>query len=447
MYFPEFMGKEVEPIFGTEKVEYHGQPIGMLVAETFALVNRAVKAVKVTYGKPEVKKIYPTAQDVLKAKADDRIQEMGYSTHGENYDKATGGDVKVKGHFEIGGQYHYYMETQTCLCIPIEDGMDVYSATQWIDLTQMAIARMLKVPQNSLNLFVRRLGGGYGGKGTRATMVACACALAAHLTKRPVRFVMTLEANMEAIGKRYPVISDYEVDVDKNGKIVKLYNEYVHDFGSTFNEAMGHAAEFFSNCYDKSAFKTVAKGVRTDCASNTWCRAPGTTEGVAMIETIMEHIAFATGKDPLEVRIANMPEGMKMIELMPQFRADVEYDTRKKQVEQFNVENRWRKRGIAIVPMRYPLGYFGSLSAIVSIYHDDGTVAISHGGIEMGQGMNTKVAQVVAHILNIPMDKIIVKPSNNLTSPNAICTGGSMTTETVSYVSIQLLNILIVIMT
>lgn len=433
MYFPEFMGKEVEPIFGTEKVEYHGQPIGMLVAETFALVNRAVKAVKVTYGKPEVKKIYPTAQDVLKAKADDRIQEMGYSTHGENYDKATGGDVKVKGHFEIGGQYHYYMETQTCLCIPIEDGMDVYSATQWIDLTQMAIARMLKVPQNSLNLFVRRLGGGYGGKGTRATMVACACALAAHLTKRPVRFVMTLEANMEAIGKRYPVISDYEVDVDKNGKIVKLYNEYVHDFGSTFNEAMGHAAEFFSNCYDKSAFKTVAKGVRTDCASNTWCRAPGTTEGVAMIETIMEHIAFATGKDPLEVRIANMPEGMKMIELMPQFRADVEYDTRKKQVEQFNVENRWRKRGIAIVPMRYPLGYFGSLSAIVSIYHDDGTVAISHGGIEMGQGMNTKVAQVVAHILNIPMDKIIVKPSNNLTSPNAICTGGSMTTETVSY--------------
>ncbi|XP_062544108.1 aldehyde oxidase 1-like [Armigeres subalbatus] len=433
MYFPDFMGNEVEPIFCAEKVEYHGQPIGMVVAETFALVNRAVKAVKVTYGKREVAKLYPTVQDVLQAKANDRIKEMSYGTHGDKYDSASGGDVKVKGRFEIGGQYHYYMETQSCVCIPIEDGMDVYSATQWVDFTQIAIARMLKVPQNSLNLYVRRLGGAYGGKGTRATMIACACALAAHLTKRPVRFVMTLEANMEAIGKRYPVIADYEVDVDNDGKIVKLYNEYMHDFGSSFNESMGHAGEFFSNCYDKSVFKTVPKGVRTDCASNTWCRAPGTTEGVAMIETIMEHIAFATGKDPLDVRMANMPEDMKMLELMPQFRADVQYDVRRNQIEQFNEQNRWRKRGIAIVPMRYPLGYFGSLSAIISIFHNDGTVAVSHGGIEMGQGMNTKVAQVVAHILNIPMDKVIIKPTNNLTSPNAICTGGSMTSETVSY--------------
>ncbi|XP_065079502.1 aldehyde oxidase 1-like [Ochlerotatus camptorhynchus] len=433
MYFQEWMGKEVEPIFCADKVEYHGQPIGMIVADTFALANRAIKAVKVTYGKRQVARLYPTAQDVLQAKATDRIEEMSYGTHGENFDKASGGDVKVKGHFEIGGQYHYYMETQTCVCIPIEDGMDVYSSTQWVDLTQMAIARMLKIPQNSLNLYVRRLGGAYGGKGTRATMVACACALAAHFTKRPVRFVMTLEANMEAIGKRYPVISDYDVDVDKNGKIVKLYNEYVHDFGSTFNESMGHAGQFFSNCYDKSVFKTVAKGARTDCASNTWCRAPGTTEGIAMIETIMEHIAFATGKDPLEVRMANMPEDIKMLELMPQFRADVDYDARRKHIDKFNEENRWRKRGIAIVPMRYPLGYFGQLSAIVSVYHDDGTVSVSHGGIEMGQGMNTKVAQVVAHILGIALEKVIIKPTNNLTSPNAICTGGSMTSETVAY--------------
>lgn len=433
MYFSEFMGSDVEEIFCSGTVQYHGQPIGLIVADTFALANRAVKSVKVAYGKTDSVKVYPTAQKVLEAKAHDRLKEMPYGTHGENYDKAAGGELKIKGHFEIGGQYHYYMETQTCVCIPIEDGMDVYSSTQWVDLTQMAIAKMLKVPQNSLNLYVRRLGGGYGGKGTRATMIACACALAAHFTKRPVRFVMTLEANMEAIGKRYPVIADYEVDINKDGKIVKLYNEYVHDFGSNFNESMGHAGEFFGNCYDKSVFKTVAKGAKTDCASNTWCRAPGTTEGIAMIETIMEHVAFATGLDPLKVRMANMPKDLKMLELMPEFRADVEYDARKQQIDQFNTEHRWRKRGIAITPMRYPLGYFGSLSAIVSIFHDDGTVAISHGGIEMGQGMNTKALQVAAHTLGIAMEKISIKPTNNLTSPNAICTGGSMTSETVSY--------------
>ncbi|XP_058459564.1 uncharacterized protein LOC131435563 [Malaya genurostris] len=433
MYFPDFMGSEIEQIFASETVEYHGQPVGLIVATSFALANRASKAVKITYQMKQSAQVLPTIQAVLKSNAQHRIKEMPYSTHGEKYDEAPEGELKVKGRFEIGGQYHYYMETQTCICIPIEDGMDVYSSTQWVDLTQMAIARMLKVPQNSLNLYVRRLGGGYGGKGTRATLVACACALAAHLIRRPVRLVMTLEANMDAIGKRFPVRSDYEVDVDRKGKIVKLYNEYIHDFGSNWNEAMGHAGEFFSNCYDKSVFKTVAKGAKTDCASNTWCRAPGTTEGVAMIENIMEHIAFVTGLDPLDVRMANMPKDIKMLELMPQFRLEVDFDARKKKIHQFNEENRWRKRGISIVPMRYPMGYFGSLHAIVSIYHDDGTVSISHGGIEMGQGMNTKVAQVAAHMLGIPLNKISIKPTNNLTSPNAICTGGSMTSESVSY--------------
>ncbi|XP_055537408.1 xanthine dehydrogenase/oxidase-like [Wyeomyia smithii] len=433
MYFSNFMGSEIEEVFASETVHYHGQPVGLIVAKSHALANRAAGLVKITYSLQNSAVVLSTAKEVLRANAQDRIKEMPYSTHGENYDAAPKGDLNIKGHFEIGGQYHYYMETQTCVCIPIEDGMDVYSSTQWVDLTQMAIARVLKVPQNSLNLYVRRLGGGYGGKGTRATLIACACALAAQITKRPVRFVMSLEANMKAIGKRYPVISDYEVEVSKTGKIVKLYNEYVHDFGYNWNESMGHAGRFFSNCYDDTVFKTVAKGAKTDCASNTWCRAPGTTEGVAMIENIMEHVAFATGLDPLEVRMANMPKDMKMLEIMPQFRADVEFDARRKEIDQFNKEHRWRKRGIAIVPMRYPQGYFGSLHAIVSVYHDDGTVAISHGGIEMGQGMNTKAAQVAAHILGISLDKISIKPTNNLTSPNDICSGGSMTSETVSY--------------
>ncbi|XP_058120344.1 xanthine dehydrogenase/oxidase-like isoform X1 [Anopheles ziemanni] len=432
MNFKGFMGPHDEEIFCSEKALYHGQPLGLVVADTFNLANRASKLVKVDYEKTNTVR-YPTVRAVLRDNVTERLHDMPYSTLGDAFEAAPVGPVKVKGSFEIGGQYHYTMETQTSVCIPIEDGMDVYSATQWIDFTQIAISKMLKVPENSLNLYVRRLGGGYGSKGTRATLVACAAALAAHKTQRPVRLVMTLEANMEAIGKRYGVFSNYEVDVEKNGKITKLFNEYVHDFGSCLNESMGHCAEFFRNCYDNSAWKTVAKAAVTDAASNTWCRAPGTTEGIAMVETIMEHVAHATGLDPLDVRMVNMPEDLKMRELMPQFRADVEYDARRKQVDEFNRANRWRKRGIAITPMRYPLGYFGSIHALVSVYHTDGSVVITHGGIEMGQGMNTKVAQVAAYILGIPMEKISIKPSANMTSPNAICTGGSMTSETVSF--------------
>ncbi|XP_058053764.1 xanthine dehydrogenase/oxidase-like [Anopheles bellator] len=432
MHFKGFMGSHDEEIFASEKALYHGQPIGLVVADTFALANRASKLVKVQYEKTTVRR-YPTVKDVLQAKATERLHEMPYSTLGAEHESAPEGAVKVKGRFEIGGQYHYTMETQTCVCIPIEDGMDVYSATQWIDFTQIAISKMLNVPENSLNLYVRRLGGGYGSKGTRATLIACAAALAAHKTQRPVRLVLTLEANMEAIGKRYGVVSDYQVDVEKDGKITKLHNEYVHDSGSCLNESMGHCAQFFQNCYDNKAWKTVAKAAVTDSASNTWCRAPGTTEGIAMIETIMEHVAHATGQDPLDVRMVNMVKELKMYELMPQFRADVEYDARRQTIEQFNRDNRWRKRGLAVTPMRYPLGYFGSIHALVSIYHTDGSVVITHGGIEMGQGMNTKVAQVAAYVLGIPVGKISIKPAANMTSPNAICTGGSMTSETVAF--------------
>lgn len=148
----------------------------------------------------------------------------------------TGGTHKINGQFEIGSQFHFTMEPQTCLCIPIEDGMDVYSATQWMDMTQNAIAEMLGVTTNIINVNVRRLGGGYGGKITRSIQPACATALAAHLLNRPVRFVMTIEANMDIIGKRLACINEYTAEFDDNGKIQKVVNDYVEDSGCSPNE-------------------------------------------------------------------------------------------------------------------------------------------------------------------------------------------------------------------
>ena len=235
-----------------------------------------------------------------------------------------GGIHKISGHFDIGLQYHYTMEPQSCVCIPIEDGMDVYSATQWMDGTQIAISDALRVPNNRINMNVRRLGGGFGGKGTRGNQVACAAAVAAHLLSRPVRFILTIEANMNTVGKRYACINDYETEVDDNGKIQKMVNDYVEDFGCSPNEPVFfHTTDFFNNCYDKKHFTVTTKAAITDSPSNTFCRAPATTEGVAMIENIMEHIARKVMKDPLEVRLNNIPNDSEMKQMLPDFAKSV----------------------------------------------------------------------------------------------------------------------------
>ncbi|XP_035910085.1 xanthine dehydrogenase 1-like [Anopheles stephensi] len=434
---PSLGNQEPEEVFCSGEVLYHGQPVGVILAETLNQANHAAGLVNILYERvSQQQPVYPTLKSLVDNQAKARIFDEPSTTtrRGSNYRVKVSAARKVTGRFEMAGQYHYTMETQSCVCVPIEDGMDVHCSTQWVDLCQVAIASMLKVPENSLNFSVRRLGGGYGSKISRAAQVACACALAAHLQNRPVRFVLTIESNMSSIGKRYGCISDYEVDVETSGRIVKLTNNYMQDYGASLNESVGEATtEFFNNCYDTKTWKVVGKAAKTDAPSNTWCRAPGTTEGIAMIENIMEHVAWELGLDPLELRLMNMPEGSKMRELLPQFRKDVEYNQRKADIDTFNVNNRWRKRGIAVSLMRYPLGYFGALHALVAIHAGDGTVSVTHGGIEMGQGMNTKAAQVAAYVLGLPLEKISIKPMTSLTSPNAIVTGGSMTSEAVCY--------------
>lgn len=218
--------------------------------------------------------------------------------------------MKTSGHFELGLQYHFTMETQSCLCIPSDEGLDVYSATQWLDHVQTAISESLNMPQNKINMYVKRLGGGYGCKISRSSMIACACALAAHLSNRPVRLTLTLEANMQAIGKRNACVSNYTVETDGNGKILKLQNRYDEDYGCSLNEPVIDLLTniSFPNCYQSGNWDSIGKAVKTDSASQTFCRAPGTTEGITMIENIMEHIARTTGKDPISVRLENIAE-------------------------------------------------------------------------------------------------------------------------------------------
>ncbi|EAT42288.1 AAEL006163-PA [Aedes aegypti] len=419
---------EVEEILCSGKVLYYGQPVGIVVAETSEIAYKAAKLVEVTYEKG--------SNQVIRLKTSDgEVSSKTFKTVGEEYDTTGIRDTnKIIGRIELFGQSHFPLEKQTCICVPQESGLDVYPSAQWMGVTQVAIAQMLNVPQSRINIFIRRLGGAFGSKVSRQGLTACGAALAAHLTNRPVRFNLTLEADMQLIGKRCGCISDYEVHVDNNGRILRLINYFAHNFGSSFNEPLAKSVILlFPNCYDNKYWTVVGKMVKTDLPKNTWCRAPASTEAIAMVETIMENIAHATGKDPLEVRLANIPKDSKMRLLIPEFLKQIDFDSRRKFIDLFNVENRWKKRGIAWIPMKFQTDFHGIYYAFVSINIGDGSVVVTHGGIEMGQGINTKVTQVIASTLGIELDMVSVKASNTWTAANSEPSVASITSESVCY--------------
>lgn len=415
---------------------FHGQPAGIIVADDLNLAIQGASLVKIIYGKSSsTKKIIPSLEEVRQQNAFDRVTfkpEFSRSAeeHGVNSTK------KIKSRLDLGSQFHFTMEPQSCVCIPVEEGFEVYASTQWIDIVQIAISECLTIPENKINMQVRRIGGGFGGKITRSNQIHCACALASFLTNRPIRFVLPIENNMTVCGKRTSIMSDYEVEFDDNGKIQKLKNTFYTDHGCSDNEPIDYFTGLaFANCYDKKSYEVNTNSVKTDAPSTTWTRSPGTTEAMFMIENIMEHIAIECGKSAESVRLQNIPDDNPLKKMIPDFVKSVDFETRKLEIEEFNKNNRWRKRGIAIVPMYYDLEYFGSIPILVAIYQFDGSVAISHGGIEMGQGINTKAAQVAAHTLGLPLEMISIKPASNVISANSIVSGGSMTSEAVCYVS------------
>ncbi|KAL0109816.1 hypothetical protein PUN28_013467 [Cardiocondyla obscurior] len=424
-------------IFADKSVLYAGQPVGVIAAETQNLANDAVKLVKIKYSNVLKTKPIITIKEALATQDDTRLM------HSINIPaKKKGNNTKqvIKGVFECGSQYQYTMETQSCVCVPVEDGMDVYSATQWMHVVQLAVANCLNVKNNSINVYVRRLGGGYGAKVNRSSQIACACALVCYKLNRPARFIMTIESNMQSQGKRNSARQEYEIGVDNEGVIQYLDSKQWCNSGSTFNDSESDLlADAFKNCYATDSWTLNGFDVKTDLPSNTFCRAPGTTEGMAMIENIMEHIASVMKKDPLQVRLANMNDTDKaaLETMIKDLSESADYEMRKQKVNTFNSKNRWKKKGIALVTMKFLLNLFGKYYAMVSVCGNDGTVSVIHGGIECGQGINTKVAQVTAYTLGIDLNFVVVKPSCSIVSPNNMGTVASIATDSCTYAAIQ----------
>ncbi|XP_049819814.1 uncharacterized protein LOC109604513 isoform X2 [Aethina tumida] len=428
-----------EELFCEGKVKYYDQPVGVIVAKTQDLANKAADLVKIICTSPR-QEYYITVKDILKASKDvqkERITEMTTVIA-----KRKGNDVQkvVKGDFYIDLQYHFHMEVHCCNVIPVEDGLDVYSSTQWMDAVQIGIANVLGIKQTQVNMHVRRLGGAFGGKLVRNGIVGAATALAAFKTNRPTKLRLDLERNMNMIGKRNPLYVEYEVGVNNQGVIQYLDAELYSDVGVGGNEPLDpFIRDTFTSGYDTDTWNYTTHIVKTDTTPPCWTRSPGSSEGLAAIEAIMEHIATELGMDPLQLKRGNMikEKHEKLAQFTNEMMIWANVDKRKQQIVQFNQDNRWRKRGISVVPMVWTYDVTANYTLHISIFHGDGSVAIAHGGVEMGQGINTKVVQVCAYKFGISMDLISIKPSNSLSNANSFGSGGSITSESVCWALIK----------
>ncbi|KAI5750912.1 hypothetical protein M8J77_002372 [Diaphorina citri] len=413
---------ETEAIFADKEIKFAGQFIGAIVADTYQNAIDAVNLIEVTY--TDVKKPEFNLRKIVESGNTDRIKKGAEVTPTATKNNRA---HKFKGTVELGGQYYYTMEPQTALCVPSEDGVDIYASTQWITLVQEMVAGAINLPNNRVNVKTRRVGGGYGSKLSRSCFPAVIAAVCSNVVNKPVKIVMPIETMTTGLGRRYSIYATYEGAVDDNGVIQTLNSAINVDEGASMNESGVEvmALGLRQTCpYDSSTFNIVLNSVLTDTPTTTWVRSPGATEIAAYLEHIMEHIAMVLKKDSSEVRIANysLPQATS---LLKQVKSSSNYDERSKAIETFNKENRWRKKGLSSAVTIFPIGFFDVAYAILSVFKKDGTVAISTSGIEIGQGLHTKVAQACAYELNIPIDLICLKPSLSHIFPNSIGTGGS----------------------
>ena len=429
-----------DPILTESIVDFHGQVLFAVVAETRDAARRAAQLAEIEI-EPEPAVI--TVDQALAA--EHRLMPDYTFRKGDSAAALAAGPRRLSGTMLIGGQDHFYLEGQIAFAIPREDTMFVHSSSQHPCEVQAIIAKMLKLPQAAVIVETRRMGGGFGGKETQAAQWASLAALAAWLTRRPCKVRLDRDDDMCMTGKRHDFRANYDVAFDDTGAIrgyeVMLASRcgYSNDVSSAINDrAMYHA----DNGYYLPATTILSKRMKTHTVSNTAFRGFGGPQGMMAIERTMDAIAWSLGLDPLDVRKRNLyggagrdmtPYGMRVTdnvihELVDTLEKTSEYRQRRAAVGAFNADSRFLKRGLALTPVKFGISFtnimLNQAGALVHLYND-GTVHVNHGGTEMGQGLFTKVAQVVAEEFGIDLDRVQITATVTDKVPNASATAAS----------------------
>ena len=356
---------------------------------------------------------------------------------------------KLKGSFTTGSQEHFYLEGQVAFVIPREDNdLLVYSSTQHPSETQQIIAKMLNQKSNTITVIVRRIGGGFGGKETNF-LTSSICALLASRTKKPVKLRLDRDDDIIITGKRHDFYSEFEVGFNDTGIIeglkIKLASRcgMSPDLSLAINE---RALLHIDNAYYLSDVEVQNYLCKTNTATSTAFRGFGGNQGMMAIENIIDNISRFLKKDPCEIRQKNFYKkknrnithyGMKIEdnvinEIFSKLKKKSNYKKRYLKIKEFNSKNNYIKKGLAITPVKFGISFttihLNQAGALVHIY-TDGSVHLNHGGIEMGQGTNTKIAQLVANEFGLPFEKVKISSTNTSKVPNTSASAASSTTD------------------
>jgi len=436
-----------DPFLAVGKVEFLGQAVAVVVAREMLYAREAAHKAKVL-----VKELPPilTIDEAMAAQS--FVMPAKGITRGHATEAIAKAPRKVKGSTETGQQEQFYMEGQITYAVPREDGqLTLYSSTQHPDGNQREAAAALNLSTNDVEVICRRMGGGFGGKEGNASIFSQSAALAAFKLQRPVKLRVNRDDDMMITGKRHDFRIDYEVGYDDEGRIlgadITLLSRcgYSTDYSGPVND---RACLHIDNCYYIPNLKLISHRCKTNTQSATAFRGFGGPQGMFGIETIIEQIANDIGKDPLDVRMLNIYQdpavsgnpatmvtqyGQTIADwvgdkVITQVASEAKYRERRDSVNAFNKVNKRRKRGLALVPLKFGISFTATMlnqgGALLNIYMD-GSVSVNHGGTEMGQGLNTKMAQVCADGLGIDLSYVRVTGTDTQKVPNASATSAS----------------------
>ncbi|UTY60142.1 xanthine dehydrogenase molybdopterin binding subunit [Massilia sp. erpn] len=433
-----------DPILAEEKVEYVGQPIFVVVADSHDNARRAARKAEVQYEELPAILTPEAARD-----AQSFVVPPMRLARGEAQQALEASPHRVKGKLHVSGQEQFYLEGQISYAIPKEgDGMLVLCSTQHPTEMQHVVAHALHRPSHAIVVECRRMGGGFGGKESQSALWAACAAISAAKLKRPVKLRADRDDDMMVTGKRHCFYYEYEIGHDADGRITAAKVEMVSRAGFSADLSAPVATRaicHFDNTYYLSDVDIRAMAGKTNTQSNTAFRGFGGPQGAIAIEYIVDEIARNLGKDALDVRKINFygrndeegrnvtQYGQKVVdnvihELVAQLEHDSAYRARRAAIDEFNARSAVLKKGLALTPVKFGIAFnvthFNQAGALVHIY-TDGSVLVNHGGTEMGQGINTKVCQVVAHELGIPLHRVRISATDTSKVANTSATAAS----------------------
>jgi xanthine dehydrogenase large subunit len=433
-----------EPALADGDILYHHQPVFAVVAETRDAARRAARLAVFDTADARPHVSIEDAIDAASMVQPDYAFVRGDATHA-----LASAEHRVSGQFRIGGQEHFYLEGQVALAIPGEGGdIHVHSSTQHPTEVQHVTARVLGLPDHAVVAEVRRMGGGFGGKESQATQWAVLAALAARVTGRPCKLRLDRDDDMAITGKRHDFRVDYDVGFDGSGRITALDTTYNARAGCSLDLTSGvvdrtmfHA----DNAYWLPALKIGSRRLKTNTVSNTAFRGFGGPQGMLGMERTIDAIAWSLGRDPLDVRKANFyspgkdvtPYGQQVkdniiLPLIETLEQTAEYRRRRSEIAAFNASSEVLKKGIALTPVKFGISFtlthLNQAGALVHVYQD-GSIMLNHGGTEMGQGLFTKIAQVVAEEFGVGIEKVKITATTTEKVPNTAPTAASAGTD------------------